>query len=167
MKQDAISKIYAGLTDKERAVLAFTYTMKHDEVELARIASSMQKQHFTGLPMEYRGMIYKQMKMAMMYAIVYWQTVARIQTSCAGALVKLQTDDTDAWQLMFEQLVKHEAELLSIEIAFDETCADHGLDPKTMRYMAGNQFYKVSALSLPPDGAYLEDMREMFAGMMA
>ena len=37
-----MTKLYAGLTDTERAVLAFNYRAKHNDLETARIQSTMR-----------------------------------------------------------------------------------------------------------------------------
>ncbi len=166
MKNDPITKLYIGLTDKERAALAFNYAMQHNEVELCRIRSAMPMQHFTGLPSEYRQGLYNLQNLAMLYAIEYWRLVAHIQTEAAGAMVKLQSNDPDEWRPIVQQHKKREAELSSLEMAFENICQEHGLDLCTMRFMAGRQYYQVANPDLAQDADYLAGMREIFAGVM-
>jgi len=166
MKQDPIAKLYSGLTDKERAALAFNYAMQHNEVELCRIRSVMPMQHFTGLPSDYRHGLYNLQNLAMLYAIEYWRLVAHIQTAAAGAMVMLKSDDEKEWRPVVERHVQLEAKLLSLETALDAVCTTHGLDPDTMRRMAGTTYYEISRPDLTPDADFLVGVRASFSELM-
>lgn len=168
MKQDPITKLYTGLTDKERAALAFTYRTQHNAIEQDRIEAAMPTQYFIGLPLEYRIWTYNLQNLAMLYAIGYWRHVALAQATMGGATAMLhQTDDPAQWQPMIKRFEEAEAKLLSLEAAFDDVCVEHGLDTGTMRYIAGKQFYQVAHSDLMPDDAYREGMRVLFAEVLS
>lgn len=166
MKNDPITKLYIGLTDKERAALAFSYAMQQNEVERRRIESVMPMQQFTGLPFEYRCWIYNLQNIAMLYAIEHWRLVAHIQTCAAGAMVMLKSDDEKEWRPVVERHAQLEAELLSLETALDAVCTTHGLDPDTMRRMAGTTYYEISRPGLTPDADFLAGVRASFSELM-
>ena len=167
MKQDPITKLYTGLTDKERAALAFTYRAQHNAIEQGRIEAVMPMQYFTGLPLEYRSWTYNLQSLAMLYAIEYWRHVARAQATMGGASATLhQTDDPAQWQPMIKHFEEAEVKLLSLEAAFDDVCVEHGLDTGAMRYMAGNQFYQVAHPDLIPDAEFMAEIRETFVSLL-
>lgn len=107
------------------------------------------------------------LQLAMWYAIEYWQLVAKIQTAAAGAMVKLKSEDPEEWRPIVEWHEKLDAQLLSLEAALDEVCAEHGLDPAAMRKIAGTQFYKNSRPDLPGADFFVTRDEDYFAEVRA
>ena len=83
---DPLTKLYAGLTDTERAVIAFTYRAGHNDLEVARIESAMTEQTFIGLPYGYRRMTGNLQSLALLYCIEHWRRVALCFTMLAGTM---------------------------------------------------------------------------------
>lgn len=167
MKDDSITKMYAGLTDQERGKLGFTYLTQGNTLEQKRIASVMTDQYFVGLPDGYRRMFINLNNLSMTYAIAYWNQVAITLASMGGATAMLhRADDAEQWKPMIECFEAAEARLLGIETAFDDVCQAHGLDRDVMRFSACKQFYTIATPDLMPDDVYMEGMREVFASML-
>ena len=166
---DPLIKLYAGLTDRERAVMSFRYLMQGDngDLERKRIESVMPEQYFVGLPLEFRRTEYNLQGLAHLYAITYWKQVAQCLTFAAGTSAMLYDPDPEAYKPVMQRFEDAEAALLAIEQAFDDTCLEHGLDAAVMRSMAGKKFYTVSMPDLKPDDVCLTGYREIFAAIMA
>ena len=159
---DPLTKLYAGLTDKERGKLAFTYRTQHNDLETARIESAMSQQYFTGLPLEYRRMTASLQNLALMYSVAYWQQVALCLCYFSGVQALIHDDDPEACKPMMERLKSAEESLMALEQAFEDVCLEHGLDAGAMRYMAGRQFYTIATPDLEPDDTCLAGYREIF-----
>jgi hypothetical protein len=160
---DPLIKLYAGLTDQERGKMAYTYLIQGNDLEMQRIVSAMPNQNFIGLPDGYRRMVVDLSNLTMIYAIAYWQQVARCVTMMAGTMGQLQDEDPEAYKPMIECFKAEEAALMSIEQAFDDVCLEHGLDAGAMRTMAGKQFYTIATPDLKTDDACLAGYLEIFA----
>ena len=94
---DPLIKLYAGLNDKERAVLAFTYRAGHNDLEVARIESAMAEQSFIGLPYGYRRMTSKLQGLALLYGVEHWRRVALCLTMQAGIMALIHVEDPTAY----------------------------------------------------------------------
>lgn len=176
MKQDPITKLYSGLTDRERAALAFDYITQGNEVEQSRIEGAMSMQHFTGFPLEYRRAMDGIHMVAMLYAIEHWRNVAMVNVYLAGAIAMsadsiaaTQSLDNEAilqcaaykeWRAIVDALKSHETMLRSIEAAIDGICADHGISPAALRKIAGTRVYCPVWPDLKPYATAVENLRE-------
>lgn len=164
---DQVTKLYAGLTDKERATMAYTYLTKGNELERARIASVMPQEHFVGLPDGYRRIFINLNNLTMMYSIAYWQQVAQCLALLAGVQAILSDPDPEAYERTVKRFQAAEAALLAIEAAFDSVCTEHGLNAAVMRGMAGKRFYTIATPDLKASGDCLAGYREIFASIMS
>ena len=163
---DPLIKLYAGLTDAERGKMAYAYLLRGNDLERKRIESTLPEQYFIGLPTAYRRMYVVLANLTLIYAVAYWQQVAQCQAFMASAMALLNDDDPEAYLPMVEHLKAAEAVLLAIDHAFDDVCAEHGLDNVLMRGMGGKRFYTPATPDLQPDDACLSGYREVFSSMM-
>ena len=163
---DQMAKMYEGLTDQERGKLAYAYLLQGNSLERMRIESTMQEQYFLGLPTDYRRVFIDLTNLTMSYAVAYWQQVAHCQAYMSAARVLLQDDDPEAYKPMMERFKAGEAALLAIEQAFDDVCAEHGLNAELMRQRKGHQFYAVASPDVKADAQVIADYREVFASAL-
>ena len=166
---DPLIKLYAGLTDRERAVMSFRYLTQGDngDLERKRIESVMPEQYFVGLPLEFRRTEYNLQGLAQLYAVTYWKQVSLCQAFLAGTMALIHDDDEVEYKPMMQRFEAAEAALMAIEQAFDDVCLEHGLDKDVMRFMAGTQFYNLAMPDLKPDDVCLKGYREIFASTLA
>ena len=162
---DPLTKLYAGLTDKERAVIAFTYRAGHNDLETARIESAMSQQYFTGLPREYRRMTASLQSLALLYGIEHWRRVALCLTMMAGTMAVIHDEDPTAYLPLKKSFECAEEALKALEVALDDVCLSHGLDSVQVRAMTGRQFYEVLPDTLPNEED-LKGLREAFEVIM-
>lgn len=184
MKNATITKLYAGLTDKELAALAFDYMMQDNEIEMKRIQAAMPEQYFVGSPPEFRRTFHGFLHISMLYAIEYWRQVAMANIYLAGlsAMSKQTIEATkhlsdeeivnsteyQEWEATLKMFETHEIMLLSMEVAIDELSADHGLNPQSLRGMAGEKCYTIIGTrpdkpDREPNAAIAAKFRKMWA----
>lgn len=162
-----LKKLYSGLTDAERAGLVFSYQSKNDDLEVARIQSTMPEQTFVGLPMAFRRCFGGLRDAAMFYALEYWRLVAHCQALAAGAVAILHaSNDIEQGQHIIDQFKTMESRLLSLDAALDEFCRERGLDAGAMRHLAGHQFYQCAHSDLVPDAEYQVEQKEFFENLI-
>lgn len=186
MKDDTVTRMYAGLNDRERAMLAFDYLMQGDMVEIGRITSSMPLQHFVGISLEYRRHSHGLQIVASLYSIEYWRNVALANIYLVGlnamshktvAATKHMTDEEivhsaewQAWEELLERFTKHQTMLLSLEASVDELCADRGINPEAIRKLAGEQHFEIvqtpSKPDLQPDTLMVEELNRLWAEIL-
>ena len=166
---DPLIKLYAGLTDSERAVMSFRYLTQGDngDLERKRIESVMPEQYFVGLPLEFRRTEYNLHGLAMIYAIAYWKQVAQCLVLMTRTQALFIDPDPEAYKPVMQRWEAAERRLLAIEEAFDDTCLEHDLDKDVMRFMAGTQFYNLAMPGMKPDDVYMKSIRDIFTAMMA
>ncbi len=165
MKQDRIAKLYEGLTNKERAALAFRYMTDTNELELERVASAVPMKIYKCRDMEYQGWLNGFADMAALWAIEHWQTYSRMLAALVAlhltiACKKLDHKelDKDEIQAMMDAHKKWESHLLALDRALLAICEEHGIDPDAVRRMAGaDPFDPVYALE--PDAEYQSTMQ--------
>ena len=163
---DPLTKLYAGLTDEERAVLAFTYRAGHNDLEVARIESAMIDQTFSGAPYEYRRMTAGMYDMALLYAVEYWKQVALCLTMQAGTMALIHDPDPEAYLPLRKAFETAEGVLLAVEQAFADVCLEHRLDIAAMQFVSGKRFYEIATPDLKPDDACVAGYREVFEGAL-
>lgn len=159
---DPVTKLYEGLTDRERGNLAFQYSLKNDILEKLRIESTMPEQNFIGLPIGYRRQISDMGSLSLLYAVEYWRRVSLCLALMGGVGTLLQDPDPEAYKPIMERFEAAEAILMALDGAYTEVCLDHGLDPDLMRFMAGHRFYAVATPDLIPDEKAWGEYRVIF-----
>ena len=159
---DPMIKLYAGLTDKEKAVLAFTYRAQHNYLEVARIESAMAEQSFIGLPYDYRLLTCNLQSLALQYGVEHWRRVALCQAMMAGMMALIHDEDPTAYLPLKKSFECAEEALKALEAALDAVCLSHGLDSGQVRALTGRQFYQVLPDTLPDaeDLKFLSDTFE-------
>lgn len=131
-----LTKIYSNLTDKEKASLAFSYVTQGDIAEHARIVSTVPKQSFTGLALEFRHWTENIEVLALLWAVEHWRTYSILLTARGGIATA-----RDLCTPEFQQLIEHEADLSRRLIALDrvlaDLCEEHRIDEASIRRFAG------------------------------
>lgn len=158
MKRDRIAKLYEGLTNKERAVLAFHYMTDINELELERVAAAVPMKTYECSDMEYRQWLNSLADMAALWAIEHWKTYSSKLAALGALHLMIARNELDEVQAMMDAHEKWESHLLALDCALLAICEEHGVDPAAVRRMAGaNPFDPVSALE--PDAEYQATMQ--------
>lgn len=159
MKQpDRIAKLYEGLTNKERAALAFRYLIDTNELELERVSAAVPMKTYKCPDMEYRLWLGSFFDMAAMWAIEHWQTVSRMLNALVTLHVMIACKELDKVPPMLDAVEKWESNLLALDRALLAICEEHGIDPDAVRRLAGAvPFEPVRALE--PNAEYQATMQ--------
>lgn len=136
MKTDAVTRAYAGLSNKERAGLAFIHICRCDELELTRILDSLPRATYSGLPPEYLKHFGRLFTVASWWAIKYWQIFARLQAGRGGWLYMEKCGNMEAASQFLQTAKTWESLLMALETALDEVGAEYGLDPEAVHNLA-------------------------------
>ena len=158
MKQDRIAKLYEGLTNKERAALAFHYMTDTNELELERVAAAVPMKLYECPDMEYQRWLNGFADMAALWAIEHWQTYSRRLAALGALHLMIARKELGKVQAMMDAHEKWESHLLALDRALLTICEEHGIDPDAVRRMAGaDPFDPVYALE--PDAEYQATMQ--------
>lgn len=158
MKQDRIAKLYEGLTNKERAALAFRYMTDTNKLELERVAAAVPMKIYKCPDMEYKRWLNGFADMAALWAILHWQTYSQKLAALGTLYLMIVRKERDKIQAMMDEHEKWESRLLALDRALLAICEEHGIDPDAVRRMAGaDPFDPVYALE--PDAEYRSTMQ--------
>lgn len=158
MKQDRIAKLYEGLTNKERAALAFRYMTDTNELELERVAAAVPMKTYECPDMEYQRWLNGFGDMAALWAIEHWQTYSRKLAALWALHLMIARKELDKVQAMMEAHEKWESHLLALDRALVAICEEHGIDPDAVRRMAGADPFD-PLYALEPDVEYQATMQ--------
>ncbi|GHU20018.1 hypothetical protein FACS189475_08230 [Betaproteobacteria bacterium] len=148
MKQDAVTKMYEGLTGKERAVLSFHYLTRQDELESERIGHSGY---------EFQRWINSIADMAALFGLTHWRLMAgKFENQwCLKVALSNKKDASKAFAMM-NNLKEIEGCLMALDAALLAVCQEHGIDPDDVRRMAEQAEPFVSNIESKLDEEFLE-----------
>lgn len=166
MKDDTITKLYAGLTDRERAALAFNYLTQENDMERKRIESAMPEQHFVGLPLEYRRTFSGILDIASLYGIEYWHLYSRSLEATVAMHIFEESNIMDKANSMHESQKIWKSRLLALDCALLAVCEAQGINADAVRRMAGSKQIFPIRTDIKPNSAYQTDMQINFARLL-
>ncbi len=158
MKQDRIAKLYEGLTNKERAALAFRYLTEANALEVERVAAAVPLKVYKCRDMEFRRWLDAFTDMAALWSIEHWQTYSRKLAAQVELHVMFANKEKGKVRVMIEAHEKWESHLLALDRALLAICQEHGIDPDAVRRMAGADPFD-PMYALEPDAEYQATMQ--------
>lgn len=167
MRTDAITRAYAGLTNQERAALAFKYLCDTNELEMARIADAVPIVSKTGMHPDYLETYDRLFLAASWWAFEHWKCYARLMACRCGRMV-MEGNEDRAGVGTFQRLAESwESVLLALEIALDEVGPELGLDPDAVHKLGESQPFEPLYI-LSPEAGHIEQvkaaLRRFFTG---
>jgi hypothetical protein len=158
----SINKLYEGLTNQERAAIAFHYALSHNLAELQRVADATPKKCYQCTDMEFQGMTERYFMFASAWAIEHWQKCAQMFLAFASANVAARSGDLDQTVTEHGNVKKFEAQLIALDRVLQEVCDNNGLSPDDVHGFA-NSVPFTPAWSKEPDEVYQNVMRGKFS----
>jgi hypothetical protein len=146
MKADPITKCYAALSLKERAGLVLGYCTAGDELEAARILSTVPVVPCRSTEPEYRQWLERYIRLAAWWGMEYWRTMARRMAALGGGL----HDKHGADFLLVARV--WESRLLALDVALNEAGAQHGFDPEAVRLGTAAEPFQPLTIESPEAG---------------
>ena len=93
MRKAPIATLYQGLTNKERAALAFCYLTETNELELDRLVAAVPLKAYVCPDAEYQAWFDRIFNMASLWAIEHWKAQAAYFRTLGGGQLMLGFDD--------------------------------------------------------------------------
>ena len=124
------TKLYNGLSNKQKAVLAFQHITQLNTDEVPIISGSVERKHYSQRDKEYTDWIETFYSVASLWSITYWQQKYQ-EATC---LVLVAEQDTDQAISRYREV---EARITALHYALQEFCNTHGLDAQSVYKFAG------------------------------
>ena len=163
MKTDAITKGYEAITNKQRAVLYFKYVTDENELEAARLLSSVPRQTYTMTDLEFIKWEDGLSRMASVFAQEHW--IARHGLMLAVLRMKIASAKKEAWEewdATIEDAQYWSKLLLSLDAALLAAADKHGLDVQCVYHRARTKPYKPTRDGIIADAEIVEVWTETF-----
>ncbi|MHB8622072.1 MAG: hypothetical protein ACYC9J_00440 [Sulfuricaulis sp.] len=144
MKPD-IENMYDRLTPRELAAIAFHYyaTPGDTERELQQIYDAVPRRDYSGLDLEFKNWDIAFIGFATTWSLLYWQVRCRDMALMGYWLgVQAQKDKTHVIPLIDYALWEIAGQLLALDRVLEDICAEHGIDPADVRWIADTEPYK-------------------------
>ena len=152
MKTDAITKGYEAITNKQRAVLYFKYVTDENELEAARLLSSVPRQRYTMSDLEFIKWEDGLSRMASVFAQEHW--IARHGLMLAVLRMKIASAKKEAWEewdATIEDAQYWSKLLLSLDAALLAVADQHGFDAQCVYHRARAKPYKPTKVGVTAD----------------
>ncbi|NLW04349.1 MAG: hypothetical protein GX029_03865 [Pseudomonadaceae bacterium] len=124
------TKLYNGLSNKQKAALTFQNLAELNADEVPIITGTVEKKHYSQRDTEYTDWIETFFSVASLWGMSYWQQ----KYQEAACLVLVAEQDTDQAIKRFREV---EARVTALHYALQEFCNTHGLDVQSVYKFAG------------------------------
>ena len=152
MKPNNVTKLYAVLTNKERAAVMFHHIVAKNRQEVARVKTSIPHQTFDGAHIEYTRWFDAIWDVASQFGMEHWRLKSIInQRFCQFLLFDLRQDDEYA-ENAFEKYISENQVLLALHRAMEVLCVKHGLNIAAIKEFIGMESeHSIIEHGLEPD----------------
>lgn len=167
MKSDAITKGYAAITNKQRAVLYFKYVTDENELEVNRLLSSVPRKTYNMIDMEFIKWEDGFSLLAMAFAQEHW--IARHGLMVAILRMKIANAKDDAWEewdAILEEIQHQGKLLLSLDSALVAVAEQHGFDAQCVYHRARAKPYKPNKEGVIADAEMVVIWTDVFNGIV-
>lgn len=154
MKQDRITKLYEGLTNKERAALSFRYILDANELELSRVGDTVEFKSYRCHDAEYREWLQSFFTLASHWGLIYWQHYSGLMATIALRHATIAGSTTDDLKSISTRIVYWKRRLLALDVALDDLCTQHGVDVDVVRRYSEVDQNAITYADLLPDSEY-------------
>lgn len=127
-REKRVNALYATLTNKERALLAFQSIMEGDKEEAQRIAASVPLKRYVCADVEYERWYDAIWALADAYAIEYWRLTTQTYRCAQQAQYLEARNDREGAERVSQGFVEAYESLSALNCALDAVCAKYGLD---------------------------------------
>jgi hypothetical protein len=152
---------FSGLTNQERAALAFGFVSRADEVSLSKVYAATPKKTYTEPSKEFQDRFDGYFMAGVFFATQYWQNKAGY-LAALGSLAIGKERDWQAFADAHGELRAWESRLFGLELAMETFCQNEGLLPEDFwRLAEGKQIDPIHG-EVTTDRDYADRMRGLF-----
>ena len=158
MKLDQISKIYEGLTNKERAALSFRYIMDANDLELTRVTDTVEFKSYRCHDIEYRCWVQGFFTLASLWGLIHWQQHSSLMATIALRYATIVDNTESDLDEVNARMVFYKRRLIALDGALLKVCEEHSLDHHAIMKYAGAEPSAENYGELLPDMEYQDEM---------
>ena len=166
MKSNGITKLYAELTNKERAAISFRYMAEGNEMEFDRILASVPRFTYRCHDFEYRAWLEAFFNVWHIWAIEHWQCRCRAVAAMCGTQIQLLQKQKGSVSKFIAAQELWESRLLALDGALEAVCEEHGIEVDAMRGLTETEAYRPVLRDLTPDSEYQERTQKNFRSLL-
>jgi len=134
---DRISRLYATLTNRERAILVFKHLVEGDKEEVRRIVGSVPMKSYRCADLEYERLYDGIWDMGKAYEAEYWFLEAMASRRMLGGLYLDKRGETEESEKAFQDFSEYAMEAQALDAALEDICEEQGLDVSVVRKFGG------------------------------
>lgn len=165
MKKD-FAKLYDGLTDKEKASLAFGYLTETNALELERVGAAVSRKTYSCHNMEYWSWFDGFFHMAALWSLQRWKNYAHMLEAYILTENAVRDEEYDKLKSRIDETLFWSSRLLALDKIIDGICEEHGFDAAAVRKLAGADTFTPFFGDTTPDAKYLKEMTEALSAML-
>lgn len=158
MKLDQISKIYEGLSNKERAALSFRFIMDANDLELTRVADTVEFKSYRCHDAEYRCWVQGFFTLASLWGLIHWQQHSSLMATVALRYATIVGDTESDLNEINARVVFYRRRLIALDGALLNVCEKHSLDHHAIMKYAEAEPSAETHGELLPDMEYQDEM---------
>ena len=141
MKEKRTTKLYEGLTSKQKAALTLHYIGEQDATEIGRIRSTVEWKGYRCMDAEYTDWRDLFTNISLVWGLAYWQALY-VHANAVHQLIRLDLKAADkralkAFDEADQKADRTLARLVALQEALKDVCHQHGLDHEAVIKLAG------------------------------
>jgi hypothetical protein len=141
MKEKRTTKLYEGMTSKQKAALTLHYMTESNTTEIERIRSTVPWKEYRCIDADYTDWRDQLLKISVIWGLEYWQTLYA-HANAVRRLTRLDLKAADNETLKAFDTAEEQADgsltrLAALQAALKEVCDEHGIDPDDAFKVAG------------------------------
>lgn len=148
------SKLYANLTSRERAVIAFSHLAQGDELEFHRILRSVPTKRYICPDLEFQWWVNTLFAVSQFWGLEHWKHIAQRTAAIAILRATSATTVREETLELLDNVRQCECRLLTLEATLEDFCQDLGLSSKAIRLIVGCTRFEGDDSELSPDRPY-------------
>jgi hypothetical protein len=132
-----LDKVYEGLSNREKANLAFGCVARADKAGAERIDATLSWKTYRALDLDFFDRVHRLGDFAFFWAVQYWRTKCAT-TAALGLVARAWAKEDDRLtEQALGMLEEAEGRLLALLTMLDEICQAHGVDKEAVLKIAG------------------------------
>jgi hypothetical protein len=134
--EERISKLYEGVSNEQKASLAFKYIIDKNSLEVARIQSTLKTYSYHCQDLEFRSELNRNVAFAGLWCLEWWRTQSDWLLAVAHYHVHkgVQSDQQDECEdSAIVAMELYCRRLIALENVLKAICARHGIDAEAVR----------------------------------
>jgi hypothetical protein len=167
MNPDRVTKLYASLTNKERATLAFQYLTDRNTQEVEKVKASIPCKNYRCPDIEYEKWFDAIWDMSSLYAIEHWTLQARKYMAFFKSwMLRRKNDYVHEADEAFDEFILGDEYIRALDCALVSVCTEYGISVEAVKKLADTGTFPVRHPDLQPDEKKKAEFVEMLSRLL-